>query len=156
MPSLYQRILCPVDFSSQCIVALKKAAELSEHFNAPLTLAHIINNPWSELYKPMLAKMIESKEEIRKAYGYPPKAIPLDVMVERVALPREGKLWLIVRLGGELPEIVPPRLPFRPAPRNPSLLEALSCLEAAADDPRIAGVLLRFGEPLHGLSGAPD
>jgi protease-4 len=75
-------------------------------------------------------------------------------LVERVTLPRDGNPWLLVRLGGELAEILPPRLPFQRPPQHPTLLEALSSLERAAEDPRIAGILLRFTEPLHGMSGA--
>jgi protease-4 len=75
-------------------------------------------------------------------------------LLERTTLPRDGKVWLVVRLGGETPEILPPRLPFQPAPQHPTLLEALASLEAAGEDPRVAGVLLRFTEPLHGLAGA--
>lgn len=75
-------------------------------------------------------------------------------LVERTALPREGKVWLMLRLGGEPAEILPPRLPFQRAPQHPSLLEALASLERAAQDPRIAGVVLRFTEPLSGMSCA--
>ncbi len=75
-------------------------------------------------------------------------------LVERATVPRDGKVWLLVRLGGELPEILPSRLPFQRPPRQPSLLEALASLEAAGQDPMIAGILLRFTEPLQGMSGA--
>ncbi|MGI9590883.1 MAG: signal peptide peptidase SppA, partial [Myxococcota bacterium] len=76
------------------------------------------------------------------------------LVVERTVLPREGRVWLMVRLGGEPVEIHSPRLPFQRAPQHPTMLEALSSLEHAAVDPRVAGVVLRFGEPLHGMGGA--
>jgi protease-4 len=67
----------------------------------------------------------------------------------RTALPRGG--WLQIRLDagqGELP--VPPL--HRDAPS--SLLDTLLLLEAAASDPRLAGVLLRIEAPLPGWSAA--
>ena len=75
-------------------------------------------------------------------------------LVERSALPRDGKVWLLVRVGGELPEILPPRLPLQRPHPHPTLLDALTSIEHASRDPRIAGILLRFGDSLHGLSGA--
>jgi protease-4 len=71
----------------------------------------------------------------------------------RAALPRRGGVWLVVRLEPGLPELTPTRLPFGPAPPQ-GLLEVLATLEAAASDPRVAGVLLRFDGLLQGWSRA--
>ena len=76
------------------------------------------------------------------------------LLVERATFPRDGKFWLLIRLGGELAEILPARLPFQRSAQHPSLLEVLASLESAAGDPRVAGVLLRFTDPLHGMSSA--
>lgn len=50
MERLYEKILCPLDFSTFAEKALEKAAALSQLFNAKLVLAHIITNPWSDQY----------------------------------------------------------------------------------------------------------
>jgi protease-4 len=73
------------------------------------------------------------------------------LLAVRAALPRRGGVWVVVRLSPQLEEIAPPRLPFA---RTPSLglLDVLATLERAAEDPRVAGVLLRFLGPLEGWS----
>jgi protease-4 len=72
-------------------------------------------------------------------------------LATRAPLPRRGGGWLVLRLTPSLDELAPPRLPFtRPAPLG--LFDVLSSLEAAAEDPRVAGVLLRFTGPLEGWS----
>jgi protease-4 len=74
-------------------------------------------------------------------------------VADRASLPRHGGAWLVLRLAPSLEELAPPHLPFS---RHPSLglLDALATLEAAAEDPRIVGVLLRFAGPLEGWSRA--
>jgi protease-4 len=72
-------------------------------------------------------------------------------LAARAALPRRGGAWVVVRLSPHLEEIAPPRLPFARAP-SLGLLDVLATLETAADDPRVAGVLLRFLGPLEGWS----
>lgn len=69
------------------------------------------------------------------------------------ALPRRGGAWLLVKIEPPLPELTPMRLPFGPAPPQ-GLLEVLATLEAAAGDPRVAGVLLRFHGAPQGFSRA--
>ena len=71
----------------------------------------------------------------------------------RTALPREGGVWVVVRLEPPLPDLSSPRLPFGPSPPM-GLLDALASLEAAATDPRVAGVVLRFRGVLQGWSHA--
>jgi len=71
----------------------------------------------------------------------------------RTAVPRRGGVWLVVKLEPPLPDLAAPRLPFAPSP-PPALLDTLASLDAAAADPRVAGVLLRFGGPLQGFSRA--
>ena len=38
----FRKILCPTDFSAPSHVALAKACELAAHFNAPLSLFHVV------------------------------------------------------------------------------------------------------------------
>jgi nucleotide-binding universal stress UspA family protein len=47
---LYNKILCPIDFSEFSAKALQKAAALAALFDAKLVLAHVITNPWSDQY----------------------------------------------------------------------------------------------------------
>ena len=68
----------------------------------------------------------------------------------RATLPRRGRAWLAVRLSGAVQELAPPRLWGRSPPLG--LFELLRTLESAADDPNIAGVVLRFEQPLEGWS----
>lgn len=72
--------------------------------------------------------------------------------VSRAALPREG-FWLVVRLVPPLEETTPVPLPFARDPHL-GLVEALEVLDAAAKDPRVAGVLLRLGGAPESLSQA--
>lgn len=65
----------------------------------------------------------------------------------RAALPRAGGVWVVVRLGPFLEEVATPRLPigpFGPQEEQLALLDVLEVLSAAADDPQVDGVLLRF------------
>ena len=74
-----------------------------------------------------------------------------------MALPAEGTFWLSLRLGAPVEELVTPGLALSRPPRL-SLLEVLTTLEAAADDPDVGGVVLRFTGRVGGLSRAlsPD
>src|SRR5215471_14137484 len=38
----YRKILCPVDFDENSLVALERAAELSRHMNSMLVLLHVL------------------------------------------------------------------------------------------------------------------
>jgi protease-4 len=63
------------------------------------------------------------------------------------ALPRRLPTWVVVRVGGPLDDAPSPRSVFAREPVQP-LLDVLEVLEAAAADPRVDGVLLRFrGSP---------
>lgn len=51
----YQRILCPIDFSKNCQLAAQRASELARHYDAGLTLLHVVeyfpgqrSNDWIE------------------------------------------------------------------------------------------------------------
>jgi protease-4 len=74
-------------------------------------------------------------------------------LASRAALPREGGAWLLVRLPAALDELARPHLPFGPGPAL-GLLDVLSGLDAARADPRVAGVVVRFGARIGGLSRA--
>ena len=70
----------------------------------------------------------------------------------RSALPRRGApAWLALRLGPGLDDLPAPYLPLARA-SGPGLLPALAALDAAARDPWIAGVSLRFAGPIGGFS----
>jgi protease-4 len=72
----------------------------------------------------------------------------------RSALPRRGApAWLSLRLGPGLDDLPSPHLPFA-RPSGPGLLPALAALDAAARDPFVAGVALRFAGPLGGFARA--
>jgi protease-4 len=57
------------------------------------------------------------------------------------ALPRNESVWVVVRIHAAMGEGPPPIVAREPML---GLLEALEVLESAADDPRVAGVLLRI------------
>lgn len=70
-----------------------------------------------------------------------------------------GSPWLVLRLGPQTDDEAPslgPALPWagRRGPSPLGLLEALRLLDAAAEDERVAGVVLRFHGPLPGWSKA--
>lgn len=69
------------------------------------------------------------------------------------SLPSDGAVWLAVRLTAPVEELVAPQLAFG-RPVRLALLDVLATLEAAADDPRVAGVVLRFTGRVGGLSRA--
>lgn len=70
------------------------------------------------------------------------------LVTARAVLGRRAPFWLLLRLEPPFEQVAGPRLPFS-RPRGPSLLDALRALDAAATDPRVAGVVLR-------LAGAPQ
>lgn len=85
MDSLYKKILCPVDFSSHSAAALKKAGQLVTLFNAQLVVAHIINNPWSEMYENEFEKVKGEYEEIHKTHSeFPMRIIPHEAIIKVV------------------------------------------------------------------------
>jgi protease-4 len=72
----------------------------------------------------------------------------------RSALPRPGApAWLALRLGPGLEDLPAPQLPLARA-SGTGLFPALAALDAAARDPWIAGVLLRFAGPIGGFARA--
>lgn len=69
----------------------------------------------------------------------------------RLLLPR-GRWWLRLRVPSPLPELVAPVF----LGREPllSLMDVVQILRAAASDPRVAGVMVRFEGPIGGLAKA--
>ncbi|MCA9513079.1 MAG: S49 family peptidase, partial [Myxococcales bacterium] len=53
-------------------------------------------------------------------------------------------LWLLVRLRGDATELRPSRFSWSSEPRLPALVDLLRALEAARDDARVRGLVLRF------------
>ena len=70
-------------------------------------------------------------------------------LAARAALPRDGGLWLCLRLAAPLDESPAPQLSLD---WSPSLLDVLEILDAAADDPQIDGVLLELAGATLGWS----
>jgi protease-4 len=75
------------------------------------------------------------------------------LVTARAVLGRRAPFWLLLRLEPPFEEVAGPRLPFS-RPRGPSLLDALRALDAAATDPRVAGVVLRLAGAPHGFAAA--
>jgi len=71
----------------------------------------------------------------------------------RLTLPSDGGVWLVLRLGSPVEEFRTPQLALSRSPRL-TLLDVLKVLDAAARDPRVAGVVLRFTGPVGGMSRA--
>lgn len=62
----YQKILCPIDFSDNSTMALKRAAIIAKASHGTLTVAHIVNNPLSELYSKKIMEAWGSENDIEK------------------------------------------------------------------------------------------
>jgi protease-4 len=62
-------------------------------------------------------------------------------LAARAWLPRDGGLWLSLRLSAPLDEMPAPQLSLD---RNPSLLDVLEVLDVAAGDPEVDGVFLEL------------
>lgn len=103
-----KQIVCPMDFSEPSLEGLRNAVELSEKFDAELTIAHVIEPPsWSGLaYAPptySLADMTTSvrEEAIKRLNKLQSEMVPEHVRYRLVTL--EGKAAdEIVKLAGEL------------------------------------------------------
>jgi nucleotide-binding universal stress UspA family protein len=63
----YKNILCPIDFQPNSAMALKRAAAMVQAYSADLTLAHIVNNPLSDLYSSKILNSWGTQAEIEKA-----------------------------------------------------------------------------------------
>ena len=50
MEKLYNRIICPIDFSDYSAAATKRGAEIARTMESELYAAHIIINPLSKIY----------------------------------------------------------------------------------------------------------
>jgi protease-4 len=87
----------------------------------------------------------------RRAGANASRAVRL--VTARAVLGRRAPFWIVVRLEPPLEEVASPRLPFT-RPRAPSLLDVLRTLDAAATDPRVAGVVLRFAGAPQGFAAA--
>lgn len=74
-------------------------------------------------------------------------------LTARFVLPRQGGVWLRVRLGAPVEELAAPNLPFgESAPLG--LFDLLAALDTARRDTRVAGVLLHLSGPVGGSSRA--
>ena len=69
MEKIYGRILCPTDFSSASAKALKEAIKLASVLNAELFVAHIITNPWSDIYSGKTEINMRAEEGFRVIEG---------------------------------------------------------------------------------------
>jgi nucleotide-binding universal stress UspA family protein len=78
----YKNILCPIDFKAGSIEAVKRAAEMVQASGAKLTLAHIVNNPLSELYSAKILTAWGTQKEIEKACTDKPFSFFSDVLLE--------------------------------------------------------------------------
>ncbi len=74
-------------------------------------------------------------------------------IASRGLLPKPGGVWLDVPLGRDTAEQRLPPVPFSRS-HGLSLFDTLRCLEAAAEDGRVVGVVLRFSGRLPGWSKA--
>lgn len=86
MEKAYKNILCPVDFQDNCILALKRAAAMVEASGGTLTLAHIVNNPLSELYSSKILTSWGTQEAIEKACTDKPFSYLSSVLSEVAAV----------------------------------------------------------------------
>lgn len=85
MEKLFTKILCPIDFSTHSAEALKKAGQLVDFFKSGLIVAHIINNPWSDMYAENLEKARGDYEEIHRTQtDFPLRIVPHDVALKVV------------------------------------------------------------------------
>ncbi|MFH0726182.1 MAG: universal stress protein [Pseudomonadota bacterium] len=80
----YQNILCPIDFQANSIMAMKRAVAMVKASGAKLTLAHIINNPLSDLYSEKILNAWGTQEEIEKACTDKPFSYLPTVLLEVV------------------------------------------------------------------------
>lgn len=83
MEKMFERILCPIDFSPHSAMAMKKAASLAKNFGSELILAHVITNPESDIYSEKLSLLIDSFK-IQKKMFYPASAISIESLVQAV------------------------------------------------------------------------
>lgn len=63
----YENILCPIDFEQNSAMALKRAAMMVKLQGGQLTVAHIVNNPLSEIYRERILDAWGTHEDIEKA-----------------------------------------------------------------------------------------
>ena len=62
----YQKILCPIDFTDNSALALKRAALMTKSSCGTITVAHIVNNPLSELYSRKIMEAWGTRNDIEK------------------------------------------------------------------------------------------
>lgn len=63
----YENVLCPVDFQPNSAEALKRAAMMVQTCGGNLTIAHIVSNPFSEVYRERILDVWGTREDIEKA-----------------------------------------------------------------------------------------
>lgn len=78
----YQRILCPIDFQPNSAMALKRAASMIRAYGGELTVAHIVNNPFSETYGAKILNAWGDRESIEKACMGKPLSCYSDIILD--------------------------------------------------------------------------
>lgn len=82
MEAGYHKILCPIDFSANSAMAIKRAAIMAKPTGGTLTIAHIINNPLSDLYSERIQESWGSHADIEKACAEQPFSFLSGVLLE--------------------------------------------------------------------------
>lgn len=78
----YKKILCPIDFQPNSAMALKRAASMVRAYGGELTVAHIVNNPFSETYGSRILNAWGDRESIEKACLGKPLSCYSDIILE--------------------------------------------------------------------------
>ncbi len=78
----YQKILCPIDFSSYSKKALDKAAGLITPGKNDLLVTHVVNNPWSEQYSEHLSTIWGNNSGMEKACAEQPFSFLSNVLIK--------------------------------------------------------------------------
>jgi nucleotide-binding universal stress UspA family protein len=78
----YKKILCPIDFQPNSAMALRRAAMTIEAYGGELTVAHIVNNPFSEIYGSSILNAWGDRESIENACIDKPFSCYSDVILE--------------------------------------------------------------------------
>ncbi len=63
----FKKIMCPVDFSTQSLIGVEKAAKLASYSKGELLLVHVMVDPWSDLYNPGADGLMDPMEAEKKA-----------------------------------------------------------------------------------------
>ncbi len=78
----YRKILCPIDFQQNSGMALKQAALMIKAYGGELTVAHIVNNPFSETYGARILNAWGDRENIENACMGKPLSCYSDIILD--------------------------------------------------------------------------